>query len=69
MAVPMAGDWYGRKMCQQNQADYTNHLERWSHPSTTGWEAILPLWNAENFLHKSLFALPFDQRHGKGENT
>src|SRR5438094_289357 len=27
-AVPMEGDWYARKMYQQNQPDYTNHLER-----------------------------------------
>jgi alpha-L-fucosidase len=56
-AVPMEGDWYARKMYQQNQADYTNHLERWGHPSTNGWKDIIPLWKAENWDPEKLIQL------------
>jgi alpha-L-fucosidase len=56
-AVPMEGDWYARKMYQQNQSDYTNHLERWGHPSTNGWKDIIPLWKAENWDPEKLMQL------------
>jgi alpha-L-fucosidase len=56
-AVPMEGDWYARKMYQQNQSDYTNHLERWGHPSTNGWKDIIPLWKAEKWDPEKLIEL------------
>jgi len=56
-SVPMEGDWYARKLYQQNQADYTNHLERWGHPSTNGWKDIIPLWKAENWDPEKLMEL------------
>jgi alpha-L-fucosidase len=56
-AVPMEGDWYARKMYQPNQSDYTNHLERWGHPSTNGWKDIIPLWKAENWDPEKLIEL------------
>ena len=56
-AVPMEGDWYARKMYQQRDPDYTNHLERWGHPSTNGWKDIIPLWKAENWDPEKLIEL------------
>jgi alpha-L-fucosidase len=56
-AVPMEGDWYARKMYQQGTPDYTNHLERWGHPSTNGWKDIVPLWKAENWDPEKLMEL------------
>ena len=56
-SVPMEGDWYARKMYQQNQSDYTNHLERWGHPSTNGWKDIIPMWKAENWDPEKLIEL------------
>src|ERR1041385_4529135 len=56
-AVPMEGDWYARKMYQQGSPDYTNHLERWGHPSTNGWKDIVPLWKAENWDPEKLMEL------------
>ena len=56
-AVPMEGDWYARKMYQQGQSDYNNHLERWGHPSTNGWKDIIPLWKAENWDPEKLMEL------------
>ena len=56
-AVPMEGDWYARKMYQQGQADYNDHLQRWGHPSTNGWKDIVPLWKAENWDPEKLIEL------------
>ncbi|HEX7578033.1 MAG TPA: alpha-L-fucosidase [Verrucomicrobiae bacterium] len=56
-AVPMEGDWYARKMYQQRDPDYTNHLERWGHPSTNGWKDVIPLWKAENWDPEKLIEL------------
>jgi alpha-L-fucosidase len=48
-AVPMEGDWYARKMYQQGQGDYNDHLQRWGHPSEHGYKDIIPLWKAEKW--------------------
>ena len=56
-AVPMMGDWYARKMYQQGDADYNDHLQRWGHPSTNGWKEIIPLWKAENWDPEKLIEL------------
>jgi alpha-L-fucosidase len=56
-AVPMMGDWYARKMYQQGDADYNDHLARWGHPSTNGWKDIVPLWKAEKWDPEKLIEL------------
>jgi len=56
-AVPMEGDWYARKMYQQGDRDYNDHLARWGHPSTNGWKDIVPLWKAENWDPEKLIEL------------
>jgi alpha-L-fucosidase len=56
-AVPMMGDWYARKMYQQGQADYEDHLKRWGHPSTNGWKDMVPLWKAEKWDPEKLIEL------------
>jgi len=56
-AVPMEGDWYARKMYQQRDRDYTNHLANWGHPSTNGWKDIIPLWKAEKWDPEKLIEL------------
>jgi alpha-L-fucosidase len=48
-AVPMMGDWYAKKMYQQGQVDYNDHLQRWGHPSEHGYKDIIPLWKAEKW--------------------
>jgi alpha-L-fucosidase len=48
-AVPMMGDWYAKKMYQQGQVDYNDHLQRWGHPSVHGYKDIIPLWKAEKW--------------------
>jgi len=56
-SVPMMGDWYARKMYQQSDPDYKDHLQRWGHPSTNGWKDIIPLWKAEKWEPEKLMAL------------
>ena len=56
-SVPMEGDWYARRMYQQGDPDYKDHLKRWGHPSTSGWKDIIPLWRAENWEPDKLMAL------------
>jgi len=56
-SVPMEGDWYARKMYQQGDPDYEDHLKRWGHPSTNGWKDIIPLWKAEKWDPDKLMAL------------
>ncbi|MGA2542573.1 MAG: alpha-L-fucosidase [Verrucomicrobiota bacterium] len=56
-SVPMMGDWYARKMYQQGDPDYEDHLKRWGHPSTNGWKDIIPLWKAEKWEPEKLMEL------------
>jgi len=69
-AVPRMGDWYARNMYIQydklyhsNQLtgkpspDYTDHLNRYGHPSKQGYKDIIPLWKAEKFNPEYLMSL------------
>jgi len=56
-AVPMAGDWYARKMYQQGDAAYQWHVEHYGHPSLFGYKDIIPMWKAEKFDPDRLMAL------------
>lgn len=68
-AVPRQGDWYARRM-YENEArdwktgkitgpdrDYTYHLEHYGHPSKFGYKDIIPLWKAEKWDPEKLMAL------------
>jgi alpha-L-fucosidase len=56
-SVPMEGDWYARRMYQQGDKDYKDHLERYGHPSKTGYKDIIPLWKAEKWDPDALMEL------------
>ncbi|MBW3624583.1 MAG: alpha-L-fucosidase [Armatimonadetes bacterium] len=56
-AVPMAGDWYARRMYNQGHRQYEHHLESYGHPSETGYKEIIPLWKAEKWDPARLMAL------------
>ncbi len=58
-AVPMEGDWYARKMYQQDDGDYKDHLARFGHPSEPGhgYKDIIPLWKAEKWDPDALMKL------------
>ena len=69
-AVPRQGDWYAKKM-YQNQAwdwsknafsdkpdeDYTYHVAHYGHPSKFGYKDIIPLWKAERWDPEKLMTL------------
>jgi len=56
-AVPMAGDWYARRMYQPGNDGYKYHVEHYGHPSVFGFKDIIPLWKAEKFDPARLMAL------------
>jgi len=69
-AVPRQGDWYARNMYISGwfnpntqtfdanpDADYKDHLERYGHPSVTGYKDIIPLWKAERWDPDQLMKL------------
>lgn len=69
-AVPRQGDWYAKKM-YENQGwdwsknaysdkpdwDYTYHVEHYGHPSKFGYKDIIPLWKAERWDPEKLMTL------------
>jgi alpha-L-fucosidase len=58
-SVPMEGDWYAKRMYQQGDKDYIDHLARYGHPSEPGhgYKDIIPLWKAEKWDPEGLMAL------------
>jgi alpha-L-fucosidase len=55
--VPERGDWYARRMYQQGDSDYDDHLSRFGHPADTGFMEIDNLWKAERWDPESLMDL------------
>ncbi|MBV9469417.1 MAG: alpha-L-fucosidase [Abitibacteriaceae bacterium] len=56
-AVPRHGDWYAKKLYQEGDSDYKDHLQRYGHPSKAGYKDIIPLWKAEKWDPEKLMAL------------
>ncbi|MBA3937342.1 MAG: alpha-L-fucosidase [Planctomycetes bacterium] len=56
-AVPRHGDWYARRMYEEKDADYKDHLAKYGPPSKTGYKDIIPLWKAEKWDPAALMAL------------
>jgi alpha-L-fucosidase len=56
-AVPRQGDWYARRMYEENDPAYKYHLEHYGHPSVFGYKDIIPLWKAEKWDPDKLMAL------------
>ncbi|WP_183559613.1 alpha-L-fucosidase [Mucilaginibacter sp. SP1R1] len=56
-AVPRQGDWYARKMYEEGDKDYQDHLTRYGHPSKFGYKDIIPLWKAQKWDPEKLMAL------------
>ena len=44
-----SGDWYARKLYNENEAAYRNHLRRYGHPSEFGYKDVLKDWNPTKF--------------------
>ncbi len=46
---PEHGDWYGRLMYMQGQADYKSHLVEYGYPATNGFKDVIHEWKAADF--------------------
>ncbi|MCR4921791.1 MAG: alpha-L-fucosidase, partial [Bacteroidaceae bacterium] len=42
-----SGDWYARKLYNENEIAYKNHLQRFGHPSQVGYKDVLHQWNPD----------------------
>lgn len=40
-----SGDWYARKLYNENENAYANHLKNFGHPSEVGYKEVLHGWN------------------------
>ncbi|AXP82774.1 Alpha-L-fucosidase [Mariniflexile rhizosphaerae] len=54
---PEAGDWYARSIYNQDQSQYTYHLQNYGHPSEFGFKDVINEWKAENWNPEKLVAL------------
>lgn len=52
-----SGDWYARKLYNENEPAYHNHLQRYGHPSEVGYKEVLRNWNPEKLDPKRLTEL------------
>jgi alpha-L-fucosidase len=43
------GDWYARRMYVEGEPQYQHHLERYGHPSKTGFKEVIATWKADQF--------------------
>ncbi len=56
-SVPEQGDWYARKMYQEDDPDYAYHVAHYGHPSKFGYKDIIALWKAEKWNPHQLISL------------
>ena len=56
-AVPRHGDWYARKLYEEQDEDYADHLAKYGPPSRLGYKDLIPLWKAEKWDPFALMAL------------
>ncbi len=55
-AVPRQGDWYAKRMYQENDPGI-KYRENFGHPSVFGFKDIIPLWKAERWDPDKLMEL------------
>ncbi len=48
-SVAEQGEWYGRRMYEENRGEYAHHVKTYGHPSEYGYRQFIPQWKAENF--------------------
>lgn len=56
-SAPEDGDWYARNIYLQGTKQYKSHLERYGHPSKSGYKDIIPTWKGEQFDPEHLVGL------------
>ena len=56
-SVAEQGEWYARRLYEENRPEYKHHVETYGHPSEFGYKDFIPMWTAENFDPDALLAL------------
>jgi len=56
-SVAEQGEWYARKLYDENTPEYQHHLKTYGHPSEFGYKDFIPMWKAEKFDPDALIAL------------
>jgi alpha-L-fucosidase len=56
-SAPEAGDWYARRMYIQGEAQYASHVERYGHPSKSGYKDVIATFHAEKWDPEHLMDL------------
>ena len=56
-SVAEQGEWYARKLYEEDRVEYQHHLKTYGHPSEFGYADFIPMWKAENFDPDALLAL------------
>ena len=56
-SAPEEGDWYARNLYLQGTRQYNSHLERYGHPTRSGYKDIIPTWTGERFDPEHLISL------------
>lgn len=56
-SVAQQGEWYARKLYDENSPEYAHHLKTYGHPSKHGYVDFISEWKAENFDPDALLAL------------
>ncbi len=56
-SVAEQGEWYARKLYDENTSEYAHHVKTYGHPSEFGYADFIPMWKAEKFDPDALLAL------------
>jgi len=56
-SVAEKGEWYARRLYEEDRPDHAYHLKTYGHPSEFGYADFIPMWKAEKFDPDALLAL------------
>jgi alpha-L-fucosidase len=56
-SVAERGEWYARRLYEEDRDEYKHHLKTYGHPSEFGYKDFIPMWKAEKFDPDALLAL------------
>lgn len=56
-SVAEQGEWYARKLYDENTPEYAHHVKTYGHPSEFGYKDFIPMWKAEKFDPDATVAL------------
>jgi len=59
-SVPEQGDWYARRMYEENSPVYQSHIKNYGHPSVYGYKDITNNWIADKWEPETLMKLYVD---------